>query len=96
MKKPKISQIKISDEERARLEAMLTCNFTRSRLHDVREIVGGLCVVCAKLPSKRVTIDVSDFEGKGARLEYYCNSHFEVWVEEQRSKRRLEGKEKKT
>jgi hypothetical protein len=46
------------------------------RLPDVqifRRLIGGTCIVCDNIPTTLVTYDVSDVDGKGQRIERYCD-----------------------
>ena len=78
MNKPKVTKIKISEEEKELANSLINSSLMArdSKRRALRKIFGGcLCTSCGNLPTYRVIYDV----GNAARIEGYCTTCYEKW-----------------
>jgi hypothetical protein len=77
VKKIKIEDIILTPEQKEALH-----NFSgHTKNHERRLILGfSDCIICGNIPTKKVSIDVSDTEDdiKSYRIETYCKTHFDL------------------
>lgn len=72
--KPKIDSIKLTTEETNKInECKLLINtYSKTNYNKIKKIIGGFCVICADIPTKKISYDCD-----GALLvEYYCDKCF--------------------
>ena len=75
MKKPIITDIKLSEENQDKLNYILNSNMSDYRKSLNQRAIVGSCF-CGKVPTKLVTYDVEDAK----LIEKYCEACFEKWV----------------
>jgi hypothetical protein len=74
--KPVITKIEIDNETKEELNALLNSSrYKNTKNTEIRRLVGGVCTVCGKIPSTRVSYQVGDEEQQIERLEFYCDDH---------------------
>jgi len=96
---PIIEEIVISPEKLAAYELKLKGNpnspiqiSSKGKNTIAKEMLGGVCSVCAKPPAKKVIYDA----GAGAKLvERYCDKCFQRWVTTQEEEPILQTREDK-
>jgi hypothetical protein len=77
-RKPKITDVKISEEDKAELNRILNYNYVRGTKRKAIAKLGYRgCIRCGQFPSKKVSYDMSDSEQKASTIEYYCSSCFQ-------------------
>jgi hypothetical protein len=68
--------IKPSEVEELKEMANATCKAWNNRGR-LRKRIGGVCVICGDLPSKKLTYQESDEEQVAVRLEFYCQKCYD-------------------
>jgi hypothetical protein len=82
--KPIVEPIKIEKEKLEELELILKCIKTTDSLRydAIKEYAGGVCMLCAQLPTRLVRYDMD-----GAQLvERYCEKCFKKWGQLEKKK----------
>lgn len=82
--KPIVEPIKIEKEKLEELELILKCIKTTDSLRydAIKEYAGGVCMLCAQLPTRLVRYDMD-----GAQLvERYCEKCFKKWDQLEKKK----------
>ncbi len=75
-KKFVIQDVIIPDEEMHALEAELkSFSLSKHKHKIIKKYAGGVCA-CYRVPIKKISYDVSDEEGPGILVEWYCS---ECW-----------------
>ncbi len=84
--KPVIEDILLTEEQETELRLVLNSPYAaRSKIQAIRKIAGGNCCECGSVPVKRVGVDISDSDGEGILIEYYCGKCYEKWFTKLRS-----------
>jgi hypothetical protein len=67
--KPTIEDIKVNVDE---LNKITSLPNTRNKTWKLRQLIGGLCIRCQDIPSKKVSYDIGDAK----LVEFYCDNCF--------------------
>jgi hypothetical protein len=79
--KPTIEDVVISQEKLDELQEEIKFRLGHYKSKIIRRYCGGVCCICVDvIPTKKVSWSVSDHDGKGKLVEFYCNPCFERWV----------------